>query len=1006
MSATLIQLIRRAAIASTPYNCQDAILVIKALSALRINLPEVGAICEKMAFSLASSPSEVETPVIIDVVNHLSSLQSAHFPVVRKVLVKRFCELPLQPSRGSSTPHVDPRTAQKAALVLTKLGRLQTSEAAVEHVLRLLHKLLSQRTHDVGLHMAYVTLYTYSARYAAQPRWWVVSPPHKPSVITLAGSIRFLLERVDVYTRASGTIAWQLLHLLFVLPPSSFVSRIGVGIPYNLIEEFESHCRTGTLARAVSGGAYAQFLHSFSGELCKLSPDRVCLLLSGVFAPKNSEYVQTAATEAVTASPSPSVSPVRRMNVYDATKLANTVAHTFSMLKSTLHHASPFEGARDEAMAARCNGGSDEEMLESTQRFSADSIEGADAWTGAACLSLSILDSIVLWQKQERLLLSQTMPASASTAFLDERTSPDCFLVASLLHAYANAVRFQQTPSLGIEAVTTLLRFVPALSDPAPTLLSWMLMSLVGIARDEAIRNAATCCSAARFLLHQYMCYSSTKRNLRSDVETLYGCLRLMEMFSVNTGSGPRPYARKQEAMPEGNAREGYTDPFAAFDPNPSVHQEVGGSSRTTPSAPLFSLDEFAALMQVTASRLHSAEAKPVTTVRSEDVDMLLAALIYLYSFPREMYLISNSGKTANEHSFSEALDALQNAVLCCAGSTLYDRVEHRPGGFSLRTVRLYLLSCLVANSGAACGNFAERLRLVQLSYSQHLHHLPTTAKVDSAVMLQSLALLQRRCCTADSVNALLRVLCRGYQKYLQQCAEPAPQQKTVEDIVRVFRRALDAGVQVCYGETSEESCTHSNGARLLFSSDSGAALTFPLALCRPEKLRAQAACDLLQLLIDASPTGAVPNRSQMHVLRKLASHLLIQLRQAPDPKSMIGLLRLIKSKTASQWLFSDKEELMDLLRCTEANASYLLERLQGDTRMIEHRDGHLRQASRFIAAVANSQLLFRLTVDTLSKSDRLNRDLLRLVQYVECNPQKRDAIVLLKIKLICGGIP
>ncbi|CAJ1013021.1 hypothetical protein Q4I28_008334 [Leishmania naiffi] len=53
---------------------------------------------------------------------------------------------------------VDLRTAQKAALVLAKLGRTVGSTEATDHVLRLHHALLEHEPDDAGLHMTYVAL--------------------------------------------------------------------------------------------------------------------------------------------------------------------------------------------------------------------------------------------------------------------------------------------------------------------------------------------------------------------------------------------------------------------------------------------------------------------------------------------------------------------------------------------------------------------------------------------------------------------------------------------------------------------------------------------------------------------------------------------------------------------------------------------------------------------------------------------------------------------------------
>ncbi|KPA81601.1 putative mitochondrial hypothetical protein [Leptomonas pyrrhocoris] len=1005
MSATLIQLLQRAANTSKPYNCQDAVLTIKALSALRLHRPEVRTICERACFSLASSPGEVSAPIVIDVVNHLSSMQSSHLLVVQKVLVRRFCELPLRPSRGSSTPSVDPRTAQKAALALIKLGRSPSSEAAVEHVLRLLHTLLLQHAHDVGLHTAYVALYTYSVRYAAQPQWWCAPQPHRPSVVTLAGSIRFLLAHVDVYTHASGSVALQLLHLLLVLPLSSSAPPITAsGIAPQHIKDFEAYVSTGAMARAVSGGVYAGFLQAVVEDVCKVSPDRACLLWSGVFAPGNLADVMTVTTEGATALSSSNGLSIRRMNVYDVAKLANAAALTFSALATTLTHASLLAGAHGETVSARDDAEDDGDVMERGQPSLAHFIEGDDARVEAARLCLRVLDSIVLWQQQQ-LHLPESASASAGTGLFVGHTSPDNVLVASLLHAYAKASRCQHAPPLAVESVTSLLRLVPKLSDTAPMLLSWMLMSLTVIANDEVVNDVSSLSSSGTFLFRQYVHFPSTKRRLRCEVETLYSCLRLMEALSSNVGNDPSKQERPQEVLTESGGGGSDTVAASGFVSYRDWQPEDADESHETTNALLVSVSDLAPLMRETALRLIDANATKAPTVHWEDVDMLLAVLIDVYSSPRASASTRGNDGATEARSFQEALGALQNAVLDFLESTLDEKIKDNAHSFSLRTVRLGLLSSLVANAATKRGDFAERLQMIQLSYTQHLQHAPTTANMDSAMMLQCLALLQRGRPISPASHVLLGVLCGKYQAYVNQCAESAPQLKTVEGIVRVFRRAREAGVKVVYEVSAKKSAAPSVGAKRLFGKADEPALSFPFALCRSEVLTTHAASDLLQLLCGAPLPDAALTDSRARVLHQIASSLLTQLRRTADTNSMIRVLQVSKVATASQCLFPSKGDLVELLHCTEAHTSCLLRGLDSDTQVNAGQTRRAQQASRFLAAVSDSQLFFRLPAAALNESHTLRTNLLKLAQYVERNERKADKAAVLKIKLLCGGV-
>lgn len=1002
MPTTLVQLVQRAASISKPYNCQDAVLLIKALSALRLRQPEVRSICEKACFSLASSPREVAAPVVVDVVNHLATLQSSHLPVVQRVLMKRFCELPLRSERSSSTPAVDPRTAQKAALALIKLGRSASSEAVVEHVLRLLHALLSRHAQDVGLHIAYVALYPYSARYtAAQPPWWLAPPPHKPSVVTLTTSLRFLLEHPQVYTRASGNVAWQLFHMLLLLPPAPSSSSSHAangyvcGLPCDRIRDFEAYCRSGALAGAVSAGAYVTFLQTFCADLCSRDLERACLLLSGVFLSKEPARAQVSTAQ--------SDYSLRRINVYDATKLAGAVAQTLAAIGPSLPLAAS-SGTTYDAAASPPQAVQPDVVTTELPR------SDLDARTEAVRLSLCVLDSLVLWQ-QQLWQQSRVAPVSASMTLLEEHSgSPDSLLVASLLHAYAKATRSHHAhPSVSTDAaVRVLLSFVPELANTTPVLLSWMLASLAAMAANigKSHSLAAAAAHATQFLLRQYMRFSARTRSLRTDVEALYGCMRIRASLCQTCQELSHVSSQGRTSLNEGRLHD--RQETSALQRRWALEVEDNVSHTTTSFA---SARQLTVLLQDTALRLRSARTQKTSAVSREDVDELLAMLVDVHSTPlvTSASTANDDNEKADEPPFMEAVAHLQVEVLDCVDSSFESADDGTSENVCLRTARLCLLSNLTASLPAAARDrFAYRLRVLQLLHLQHFQH-SAEVKVSSALMLRCLALLAQDPSPNAETRHLLSVLCSKYQATIQACVQAAPQRLSVEGVVRVLRRARLAGVCVVLESTAEGTRTRCDSAHESSEKDSEPTLAFPMELCHAERLTTYAAADLLLLLSDSfSSSSAHPpllHPEQRSALHQVASSLVTQLQRTPSVECTVRLLQASKSPAASLLLFPDTDDLFHLLCCTNASVTQLLSCLEGEAVAGGQADWHARQASRLLVAVANFPLFFTPPLSTRSEGGTLRGNLLRLAQHVERHGCEADDISVLKIKLLCEGI-
>jgi hypothetical protein len=1007
MSKSLVQLIHRAATISQPYNCQDAVLLVKSLSSLRVSRPEVRAICEKACFSLASSPGEVDAPVVVDVVNHLSMLQSSHLPVVLKMLVKRFCELPLHSSRDSAASPVDPRTAQKAALALAKLGRCSSSSppssspqsAAVEHVLRLLHVLLRQYPHDAGLHIAYIALYTCSFRYSARPQWWLAPLPHQPSLTTLASSLRYVLEHTHLYQCASGSVAWQLLHVLVVLPPSFGGGSEAGGISRQLIADYEAYYSTGALARAVSGGAYATFLQMFCGDICKTNPGRACLLLNGVLLPDKS------------ADDGSGSSSMRRMNVYEVTKVASAVAQTLSALTATLQYASlasDVGGLQTAAQGAACG---DEVAAAVTAAallpFSSSSSElwqkkNADPSAEAVRLSCCILDHIVFSEQQR--LLSHSATVSVSTTFSEEPASPDNLLVASLLHAYAKATRFTAAIPLAGQGVSALLSVVPQLSATAPSLLSWMLMSLAAIATDNKVRRSTAFTSGANVLLRRYLHFSHNKRSMRTDAEALYGGARITACSAARPDKRVRAKGTFDSTLPvtqaatasHAGATEGVTECT-----NRLEHAEE--DRETVIPTPPFFLRGLALLMQDCARRLRCAAENKAGAVQREDLEVLLVALLDLYLSVVD--IVVEGGEAAGGGSLQNALDDFQKSLLDCL-ERQHDDLQDAPDSATLCTVRLSLLLNLIMNSVFASGAFAARLSVMQSKRLQHLQHPTSAGLVTSATMLRCLSLLQRvqpAATAASTSGTLLCALCSSYQEYLNQCTQTLSHPSaTLDDVVRVIWRARHAGVQICF----EGSAAPVMSERHSVQAEEMPTLHIPLQLCRREALTARTATDLLQLLLDVpADTLDTGDEERQRVAYQTAAFLLTHLQRTPDANCMVRLLQLSASPAATQLLFSNKDDLARVLRCTEVNVSTLLASLEGPTQMDGPLDTGVQHASRLLAAATNSPLLYKIPLSTSHECRGLRDGLLRLAQHVEGHSRRVDAAPLLKIRLLCEGV-
>lgn len=244
VASVLARLVHRAAVLREPYNTQDSILLIKALSSLRTGLPSATRVCERAAFSIAATAphTDVAPAILIDLLNALAHLNALQLPVVHKVLLPRLCHIPLH---GHALPA---QTLQKAALVLLKLGRSPHRRAVAvgDHVLHLLHH--AHQVHqrlgrtDEALCLAYIGLFPYTAlaqqgvmkkqqqqrRYGHHDHDDSGASSPRGAVRTLYACACAVLGDVrphaslpfssSMLARAQGNAALQALHLYAVLP--------------------------------------------------------------------------------------------------------------------------------------------------------------------------------------------------------------------------------------------------------------------------------------------------------------------------------------------------------------------------------------------------------------------------------------------------------------------------------------------------------------------------------------------------------------------------------------------------------------------------------------------------------------------------------------------------------------------------------------------------------------------------------------------------------------------
>ncbi|GET93618.1 hypothetical protein, conserved [Leishmania tarentolae] len=977
--SVLVSLVQRAAAITRPYKSQDALLLIKALSVLRLNRPEVRVICEKASFLLASSPAEVPTAVLIDAVNSLCTLQSAHIPVVQRVLLKRFCELQSEcTAQGScsrtptSSFAVDPRTAQKAALVLAKLGRTAGKTQATEHVLRLLHALLEHRREDAGLHMAYIALYVNSSRYTSNPRWWATTAPLKRSVQTLQRSVHFLLSNRQILTRSSGNVAWQLLHLLLVIPPSAHVA---VGLQRSSAyllegpecERFDDYFAAGALAPKVSVGAYAQFVHSFGADMCQLDLQRTVALLRPLARPKEEASSAVLYTQ-------------KRWNVYDATKLANALAAILAVLATHPARSTSFVS----------HGGPDEQHP-GVQA----SVCEHEVWRTAVQLCLTILCDLVDREK------ARLCSAHANDdVLMGTLISPDGFLLAALLDGYARgcAVLLESAePPRGMRStastwsmlstsIAALLGFVPLLSETPPTMISWMLRSLASLGRrgncvdgDQLERSAAS-------LLRQYLCSPSKSRCLRSDVETLYAYARLLS-FTGNPDGSRKCSSTAGALTTPGKPPSHRLPPFSNLDP---VVRDIVSRLRVRPS--------------VADDESHT-----------EDADMLLTALLYLHETMLST-LAAASDASTETMEVPPLLDELQSilAAYYCdmvAGTPSW-KVE---ADVTVRAARLQAVAALLrspqvsfCHSGAALATAAERIT-EQVGM--------TETPVGSSSMLRALAVLQRgqrtgvtgEFLSTPSIVFLLSTLCHRYQQYIHELMQMGGRPKHISEVVRVMWRARQVGVQLGFAEESGQDVLIDASIVLQGGHASLPQLWFPANLCRLEYLTCCAAADLLQLIADSQLKSPALVQMHPHTVRHLRATLFEQLTAVADVECVIRLLRSNVTTAVSQVVLPEKDDLCGVVRCVDASVSSLLDsalRTNGVAAESSQSGDWREQAGRLLHALVESQLFIRIPEMVSSGKDGgLRRRMLQLAEYVESSSRKTDTIAVLKMRLFFGDV-
>ncbi|KAG5464369.1 hypothetical protein LSCM1_00552 [Leishmania martiniquensis] len=976
MSA-LVSLVQRAAVITKPYKIQDAVLLIKALSALRLHRPEVKFICEKASFSLASSPAEVPTAVLVDAVHQLCTLQSAHLPVVQRVLVRRFCEL--RPKEGAqSTCHrtstsscsVNPRTAQKAALVLAKLGRHAGQEEATEHVLRLLHAVLEQEPDDAALHIAYVALYANSSRCTNQRRWWETAELHKVSSQTLQHSLTFILKNPQTFRRASGNVAWQLLHLLIVLPPQGSSPHILQGDQVNV---FERHCSSGALAQQVSAGAYVHFVHAFGADVCRLDLRRAVTLLAPLARAKGEDSL------AVPLTPRP-------LNVYDATKLVGALSSMFSVLA-----AHPSRSASLAAAGCPVEQPPGCHTFPGSDKFSLDKHE---AWLAVVQHCFTILCDLVKWE-QVRLRSA----CAEDDSLMSVVVSPDQFLVAALLDSYARgyAVALEQSDSCGgrrgtalslftsSASVSALLEFVPLLSEPPPTMISWMLRSLALLGRQQGVGCAQVERSAA-FLLRWYLSAPSKKRCLRSNVETLYA-------YACLCGS---------MGGVQGRRRCFFSAAAIATQERPTSHR----------LPPLGALDS---IIREVSSRLRFSHSTAPGKPQMEDVDMLLATLLHLHS---SMFPAAEALATAPKElpEVVPLLGQLQStlAAYYCDRALSASSVESA-ADVAVRAARLHVLRGLVQNAQFSCWRSCAVLAKAAERATEQVARMPSL--VSSSSMLRALAVLGRgqQASVATSLSpttfnaSLLSTLCHRYQQYIGEVVQASGRREEVSNVVRVLWRARQAGVQLVFADSVHEDASMEANSVLFDVHDSRPQLQFPARLCRMEHLTCCAAADLLHLLAESQLNCPESVQLPPHTAYHLRVTLLDKLAACVDLECVIRLVRSNATPAISQVVFPQKEELHRLMRCVEVAISFVLhdamQRGMADSAKGSRRGDCQEPASRLLHALAESQLFFRLPeLASGEKSGGLRGRALQLAQFLEGSGRKADEVAVLKMRLLCGG--
>lgn len=277
----LSSLVNRAATITAPFNSQDAILILRSLHSLRVPNSSVRRVCEKAAFALASAPREsIPVEVTADAMNALTALQAGSLPVVATVLAKRLADINTpraRPVSGSPRPQSSgggptPQTAQKAALVLMKLGRRGAPVEACDAVLRTLHSTIEAHPEDIALRLAYIGLYPYSST-AAQSLRAPSSGSIRVSLQTLLAAAQ-KIESSRGWASLTGNVSWQAFHLYAGLAHVEAKSSTELGIDNMDCETWLSEwqiVRRGFVG-LVDGGTFpssrlAEFIGDFSKDL-------------------------------------------------------------------------------------------------------------------------------------------------------------------------------------------------------------------------------------------------------------------------------------------------------------------------------------------------------------------------------------------------------------------------------------------------------------------------------------------------------------------------------------------------------------------------------------------------------------------------------------------------------------------------------------------------------------------------------------------------------------------